>query len=120
MKKENLQATRKSIRHWMLDIRRPLMTGDQILFLGYDYSDKSFEWSSSQKRVPCGGESCDLCKINNHHECNGCPLMENGTYCGDANSPYNTFYNNPNFNTATDMVRALVRAYWAEKERKND
>ena len=115
MIKENLQAIRKSIKHWVLDIKRPLKKGNKILFLGYDDGIKVFEWSYGElnnNRVPCCVGDCELCKT--HDDCNNCPLTKNGMCCGDDDSLYNNFYNNPNLNTATDMVRALVHIYWVE------
>ena len=117
MKRTNLQAIRDSIRHWMLDIRRPLKNGDTILFLA---DEEFFVWSSSHKIVPCDGEDCDLCKINDRSDCTGCPLEKNGMSCEKNNSPYNIFYNLPNLKSATGMVNALVNCYWAEVGGEND
>ena len=100
-----------------MDIRRPLMNGDKILFLE---GEDCFIWNSSKILVPCDVESCDLCKMNTHLACKGCPLIENGMGCANRNSPYNAFYNNPNLKTATDMVHALVRTYWSERNGENN
>lgn len=117
MKEENLWAIKKGIRHWMLDIRRPLMNGDKILSLG---NLGCFIWDSSKILVPCDGNHCDLCKINSYPDCKGCALEKNGMSCGKVGSPYNIFYLNPNLETANNMICALVCTYWAEMDGEND
>lgn len=51
MKKENLKAIRKSIKHWALDIRRPLLNGDKILLPDEVEGYLVFIWWSSCEAV---------------------------------------------------------------------
>lgn len=113
IKKENLQAIRKSINHWMLDIRRPLKDGAKI----YRDDSECLTWEDPVKHVPCCGDDCELCKI---YDCPDCPLKRNGINCEIYNSPYSLFYNNPNLETSNNMICALVCTYWAEMDSEND
>lgn len=122
MKKENLKAIRKSIKHWALDIRRPFLNGDKILLPDEVEGHLVFVWWSSCEPVNCTGTSCDLCSLNDrsgcYYICFRCPLQRNGMGCSRTDSPYSAFCKSPNLETATGMVHALVGTYWAERNEK--
>lgn len=112
-KKQKLKATRQSIRHWMLDIRKPLKVGKIIIKMDYYHI-----WAQEQTSVLCDGEACALCQL--YHGCGECLLGANGIKCENDNSPYNTFYEEPNLVNATKMVNALVAVYWETLEEKSN
>ncbi|MCK5014280.1 MAG: hypothetical protein KAS66_10710 [Candidatus Omnitrophica bacterium] len=112
MKRTNLQAIRESIRHWMLDIVRPLKA-DNIIY--------SSIWASSGESVKCFNTDCAMCiLLFTANWCTCCPLSITVGECAAEKSIYRKFRSKPNKETATDMVRALVCTYWAEKNGEND
>lgn len=118
MKKENLQAIRKSIRHWMLDIRGPFLEGDQIIKGNFpDYND--MQWVLSKMPVKRYDTDCSLCCLVDNY-CQSCSLFITTGGCKVFASTFRAFLDNPNFQTATDMVRDLVCTYWAERNGEND
>ena len=106
----------------MLDIRKPLLNGDKII----KDNNNQFVWAISHNIVKCHDTDCALCIKFDDGWCRGihnkqCPLLRvTGKGCSFRSSAYSKFYWNPNLKTATDMVRALVCTYWAERNGEND
>ncbi len=110
-----LQAIRESIKHWMLDIVRPLKTDEICLNTSSGISHSLIVWRSNNKIVECYSDECALC-VFNENICFDCSLfLLTCRACGeDKASTYMDFYRKPILITAKDMVRALVCTYWAE------
>ena len=119
MKKDNLQAIRKSIKHWMLDIRRPFLKGDRIIKGNFpDYND--MQWVLSKLAVKRYDVDCALCRLVDDY-CPCCSLWKTtGGGCKKHKSAFRAFLNNPNLQITTDIVRDLVCTYWAERNGEND
>lgn len=103
----NLQAIRASIKHWIMDIKRPLKT-DEI----YDNCGELW-WTEAGTIVKCNEGFCALCKLN-HSRCVFCALVKWVGWCGDKDSLYNRFYDAPCTETAESMIQGLVLAYKME------
>ena len=103
-KSKDLELLRKSIKHWCLDIRRPLLNGDKIT--------RAFYWISNYDVVKMFSNSCALCSEYDMM-CTSCPLDIIGEKCTDNNSAYLKFYCNLNIESANNMITVLVKAYRA-------
>lgn len=110
-KNKDLELLRKSIKHWCLDIRRPLLNGDKIT--------RAFYWNSNYDDVKMFNNSCALC-VEYRRMCNSCPLNIIGEKCCSENSAYLKFYCNLNIESADNMITVLVTAYWVAMSEKRD
>ena len=102
-KSKDLELLRKSIKHWCLDIRRPLIKGGEIT--------GAFFWRGNCDSVKMFSTDCALC-MEYSPTCNFCPLNMIGEKCCSANSAYLKFYCNLNIESADNMITVLVTAYW--------
>jgi len=135
-KNEKLENIRKSIKHWMLDIVRPLKKGDRIIRIINDWENRftaGLKWEATGKKTPTGSLHCSLCvaylndldclidyldEINDYATCGLCPLSQlTGLCCGEERSAYNIFYYDPTLANAKNMVCDLVCTYWAEVDK---
>lgn len=106
-----LQAIRKSVKHWVIDIYWPLLKGDYI-YKEYNVDENVDDliWSNTEKLVPIFTNDCALCVLC--VSCRRCPLRS----CNDE-SPYGRFIANPCLKTAKGMINKLVEVYWIEEGR---
>lgn len=116
-KKENLKAIRGCIKHWMLNIRRPIKRGVGIETIpSRVWPSDQLIWAKNKQLLKISSENCQLCWLYNP-KCDDCPLSQvTGYACPNEHSPYNNFITNPGIITANDMVRALIYTYWAVME----
>lgn len=118
MKKDNLQAIRDSVRHWMLDIRRPFLKGDRIIKGNFpNYID--MQWVLSKLAVKRYDVDCALCRLVDDY-CPSCSLLKITGGCKKHESAFRAFLDNPNLQTSTDIIRDLVCTYWAEMGGEGD
>lgn len=101
-KNKDLKLLRKSIKHWCLDIRRPLLKGDEVL--------GNLKWKIDGGDVEMFSDSCALCQEYSP-TCTPCPLCRTNNACNIRNSMYLKFYNNANIESANNMIAALLNAY---------
>lgn len=94
---KELKALRKSIKHWCVDIRRPLLNGDTII--GHSF------WKNKKERVKMLSCDCELCRL--HANCRDCPLGS----CDYEKSPYVLFYDKLNIEASNWMIESLVECY---------
>ena len=81
-----LKATRKSIKHWCIDIKRPLMKGQY-------------------RGLPIYAGDCALCAEYYGDACCGCPLANIGAYCASTDSAYDSFYEVRKIKNANNMIK---------------
>lgn len=110
-KSKDLKLLRKSIKHWCLDIKRPLLNGDEI-------SD-TLSWKSDNSDVKMFSTDCALC-MEYSPTCTLCPLNIIGEKCTSENGAYVDFYWNSGMESANNMIKSLVRAYRATISEEND
>lgn len=91
------KALRKSIKHWCVDIRRPLINGDVII--GHSF------WKNKKEEVKMYSDNCELCRV--YDKCRYCPLGS----CTHPDSPYELFYAKLNQEAASQMIESLVKCY---------
>ena len=94
---EKLKALRKSIKHWCVDIRMPLLKGDTIIGHGF--------WENKKERVKMHSDDCELCRV--YTRCRDCPLGS----CDHESSPYMLFYTKLSTEAASWMIESLVACY---------
>ena len=102
-KSKDLELLRKSIKHWCLDIRRPLLNGGEIT--------GSFYWKGNYNKVKMFSADCALC-MEYSPTCNYCPLNVIGEKCTSKDSAWLEFNCNLNIESANNMISVLVKAYW--------
>ena len=102
-KSKDLELLRESIKHWCLDIRRPLLRGDEVI--------GDFEWKIDGSKVKMFSDDCALC-VEYDGMCRSCPLNIIGEKCLSENSAYLKFYYNLNIESANNMIAVLVKDYW--------
>lgn len=107
-KSKDLELLRESIKHWCLDIRRPLLKGGEITDM--------FEWAIKGGTVEMFSENCALCQEYGL-ACAGCPLHETNNTCSDKGSAYREFYKNTDIKSANNMIADLVKTYWTTMSR---
>ena len=110
-KSKDLELLRKSIKHWCLDIRRPLLKGDEIT--------DAFKWKIDGGKVKMLSDSCALC-VEYIPMCACCPLNAINEGCRGGDSPYSEFYYNVDIKSANNMILTLVGAYWATMQEEYD
>jgi len=111
-----LQAIRKSIRHWVIDIKLPLLRGGKVKS---DSFSGDFTWNNTEKLLPIGVRECALCSLFFNQSCRPCPLQREGYGCCDwSGSPYKNFTDKPCLKTANAMIDALIKVYRIEKKWK--
>ena len=118
MKRYKLQAIRKSIKHWMLDIVKPLKT-DTIKICNTRFFGEVLVWSKTHEYVKVFPDKEPLCLLKKEMQyyCIDCPLyLTTKQTCHCLSGAYSKFRNNLTIFAAKDMVRALVCTYWAETE----
>ena len=110
-KSKDLELLRKSIKHWCLDIRRPLLKSGEIT--------GAFFWKGNYDVAKMFSNNCALC-VKYSPTCNFCPLNIIGEKCCSKNSAYLEFHYNLNIESANNMIAVLVKAYWISmlKERE--
>lgn len=98
---------RKSIKHWCLDIRKPMLNGDSI-----DKGDWHIStWAVSGGDVKSGGDYCELCANYSDDLCRKCPLYLIGENCAKQESAYSKFRDKPDIKTVNDMIAVLIKCY---------
>ena len=110
-KNKDLELLRKSIKHWCLDIRRPLLKGGEIT--------GRFYWKGNYDDVKMFNNSCALCMEYNGM-CASCPLDIIGEKCSGKDSAYLKFYCNLNIESANNMITILVKAYRVTMSKENN
>lgn len=113
--KNDLVATRECIKHWVLDILRPLRK-DKTIKRGSikdpGLGATSLFWEETERKVPIAVGDCALCKIYYRDSCRGCPLyLATGWKCSEHRSAYIQFRVRPTVNNAKKMVSDLVDTY---------
>jgi len=111
---EALKAIRESIKHWVIDIRKPLKEGRETMRLKFG----RIGWADTKEQLKIYSVDCSLCQLYYDGVCEGCPLYDIEGECGIRNTPYNRFYINPTLEKANGMIKALIKAYKYEKEKK--
>lgn len=117
-KKENLKAIRGCIKHWMIDICRPIKRGVDVETIhSIVWYQDGLAWTGQDGQLlKIGSRHCQLCQLHGDN-CNDCPLRTvTDCACGNRYSAYNNFITSPGLVTANDIVRTLVYTYWAVME----
>lgn len=112
-KKDELKAIRQSIKHWCIDIRRPLLKGDKIVTTSTQtlLQFPSLKWEKSGDPVILGSTSCALCKLMG--QCGLCPLyITTKKICNEPKSLYRIFHKCYDISAANTMISALIQTYW--------
>ena len=104
-----LHAIRRSIKHWCLDVKRPLMKGR----VAESKNGVRVEWKDSGKSLKVGARYCALCKLFFMWSafCSGCPITQYHIRCTTSHSPYELFFESPTLEHANFMIDALVSVY---------
>jgi hypothetical protein len=117
MDKKTIQAIKDSIKHWEVDILKPLREGKKIggsLIVRWLRKDGSL----GKKEVKCSTADCALCKLFYHPytDCDRCPLNIIDNDCCDSGSSYLAFRDNPNIKTAEAMINTLKSLLEGDKK----
>lgn len=113
-RKELIEATKTSIKHWHEDIIERFEKGD-IPYESGVISFNLYKWKSNDELLRIQGHDCPLCEliitpyaITERNRCKKCPLEIKGWGCNtNTNAPWRTFKRQPTLKNAQAMVAVL-------------
>ena len=106
-KKEELKAIRKCIKHWCVNIRRPLLNGDFII---RDYNNLLF-WSNTES-VKLGISYCQICLLFKV-KCSKCTIKRiTAIPCVDDRSAFAKFEDDFSLQSCNKLISTLIAIYW--------